>query len=77
MIQMSMRQDDGIQLVESAFLGKAIVILYLLRALEEAKVKEDVCLSRLQEVGGPRDFASAGAMNGNSHFVAQNVLHKS
>src|SRR5262245_49924616 len=69
MIQVSVSQDDGIQFVESTFLRQMIVILYLACTLKEAEVHEDVGLSGLQKVSGPRDFPSAGAMNCDLHIA--------
>src|SRR5262245_48517523 len=69
MIQVSVSQDDGIQFVEHPFFGNSIGILKLAGSLKEAEVHEDVCLARLQQVSGPGDLASAGAMDRDLHFV--------
>src|SRR6516162_742953 len=67
MIEMGVGQNDRVQLREGAFLGYPVVVFELACALKEAEVHEDICLARLHQVCGSRDFAATGAVNCDLH----------
>src|SRR6516162_3608496 len=71
---MSMAQDDCVQLLENSFLWNAVVVFDLTGALKEAAVYEDVGFTGLDQIRRPRDFASAGAMNGDLHLRLSTLL---
>jgi hypothetical protein len=49
-IEMRVREDDGVELLEGAALGQPVVVLLLLASLEQAAVDQDVGHLRLKEI---------------------------
>jgi hypothetical protein len=69
MIEMCMCQHDRVQLLKGPFLRNTIMVLDPARALKQPEVNKDVGLPGLHQICRPRDFPTAGAKNGDLHFI--------
>jgi hypothetical protein len=68
MVEVRVRQDDGIQILEGAFLRQVILVLGFPRSLKQTQVQKDVGLAGLHQVSRPRDLASARPVNCDLHI---------
>jgi hypothetical protein len=73
MVEMRVRQHHGIQLLKGAFSGNAIKILDPTGTLEEPAIDQDLCIARFKDIGRPRHFTAAGAVDRYFHLESFQV----